>query len=93
MKHFKGLDFCYNSVSTLSLSILSDLDELQQTEFARLAQTLNNPNIVGIANVWPDLLLLLLKCYLEMQTSIIKDPALPYYTESINRELKNVHIL
>ena len=50
LKHFKGLDFCYNSVSTLSLSILSDLDELQQTEFARcLAPTLNNRNIVGIA--------------------------------------------
>ena len=71
---------------------MSDLDELQQTEFARcLAPTLNNPNIVGIANVWPDLLLLLLKCYSEMQTSIIKDPALPYYKhpDAVTDELQS----
>ena len=35
----------YNSVSTLSLSILSDLDEVRQTKLVHLAPTVNNQDI------------------------------------------------
>ena len=46
-----------------------------------------------IANVWPDLLLLLLKCYSEIRNSFIKDPAhlpvLPYNPDAVTDEFQS----
>ena len=48
---------------------------------------------MGIANVWPDLLLLLLKCYSEIRNSFIKDPAhlpaLPYNPDEVTDEFQS----